>query len=94
VAERPATRARSAQVALMGPRSEFVVSGSDDGRAFVWERDSGRLVNLLVADEAACAVAAPHPALPMLATAGSEGVVRLWAPTVRTKAARVCDIPG
>jgi WD40 repeat protein len=67
----------------MGPRSEFVVSGSDDGRAFVWERDSGRLVNLLVADEAACAVATPHPALPMLATAGSEGVVRLWAPTVR-----------
>ncbi|KAK9842324.1 hypothetical protein WJX81_006659 [Elliptochloris bilobata] len=77
----------SAQVALMGPRSEFVVSGSDDGRVFIWERGSGQLVNLLAANEGAAAVVAPNPMLPMLATAGNDTVVRLWAPTAERPAA-------
>lgn len=72
----------------MGPRSEFVVSGSDDGRAFIWDRCTGRLVNLLAADEGATAVVAPNPVLPMLATAGADTIVRLWAPTVRLPACK------
>lgn len=70
------------QVALMGPSSNFVVSGSDDGRAFIWERASGRLLNLLAADESAATVAVPNPVLPVLATGGSDAIIRLWAPTV------------
>ena len=74
------------QVALMGARGEFVVSGSDDGHVFVWDRASGRLANMLRAPgEAADApvlCAAPHPLQPVLASAGQEHVVRLWAPLV------------
>ena len=35
----------------MGSRDEYVVAGSDDGRAFVWDRVTGTLVRVLKADE-------------------------------------------
>ena len=35
----------------MGSRDEYVAAGSDDGRAFVWERASGSLIRVLKADE-------------------------------------------
>ena len=36
---------------FMGSRDEYVVAGSDDGRAFVWERATGTLIRVLKADE-------------------------------------------
>lgn len=30
---------------------EFVASGSDDGRWFIWEKQSGRLIKMLNGDE-------------------------------------------
>ncbi|KAK9829156.1 hypothetical protein WJX72_004226 [[Myrmecia] bisecta] len=73
------------QVALMGGHSEYVVSGSDDGRVFVWNRYTGALVNLLQsdaddADVHAVNCVAPHPIAPMLATAGAQPIVKLWSP--------------
>ena len=35
-----------------GTRSEFVLSGSDDGRMFIWDKKSGELLNYLVGDKA------------------------------------------
>ena len=71
------------QVAVMGRDGELVVSSSDDGRVFIWERATGKLVNMLVADEACATVAAPHPVLPSLASAGASGIVRTWSPEVQ-----------
>lgn len=68
------------QVATMGDARELVVSGSDDGRVFIWDRSTGRLVNLLLADSAAALVAVPHPVLPSLASGGASGVVKHWTP--------------
>lgn len=31
---------------------EFVASGSDDGRLFIWEKRTGRLVKVLLGDDA------------------------------------------
>jgi hypothetical protein len=68
------------------------VSPSDDGNLFVWEYASGRLVAVLPQPAAAAAsggdappgvgggAVAPHPALPVLASAGPGPVVRLWSP--------------
>ncbi len=57
----------------MGPRSEWVVSGSDDGHIFIWGRESGRLVQLLHGDRiGAVNCLEPHPNLPLLATSGLE----------------------
>lgn len=35
---------------------EFVASGSDDGRWFIWEKKSGRLVKMLAGDESGMCV--------------------------------------
>ena len=68
------------QVAVMGRNGELVMSGSDDGRIFIWERATGKLVNMLVADDTSALCAVPHPQLPCLASAGSGGIVRMWSP--------------
>ena len=70
------------QVALMGSGSQYVVSGSDDGHIFVWERATGSLVNLLRSSDSGVSCVAPHPHLPMLASCGQDPVVRMWSPEV------------
>ena len=57
-----------------------VMSGSDCGRVFVWERNTGRLVMLWEADRHVVNCLQPHPSLPVLATSGIDYDVKLWAP--------------
>lgn len=57
-----------------------VMSGSDCGRVFVWERNTGRLVMLWEADRHVVNCLQPHPTLPVLATSGIDYDVKLWAP--------------
>ncbi|CAN0141585.1 unnamed protein product, partial [Hapterophycus canaliculatus] len=68
------------EASFFGDGGGYVVSGSDDGRVFVWERASGRLVRAIKADDQIVNCVAPHPSLPVLATSGLESVVRLWSP--------------
>ncbi|XP_066990576.1 LOW QUALITY PROTEIN: DDB1- and CUL4-associated factor 6-like [Macrobrachium rosenbergii] len=60
-----------------------IMSGSDCGRVFVWERKTGRLVMLWEADRHVVNCLQPHPTLPVLATSGIDYDLKLWAP--------VCD---
>lgn len=59
---------------------DFVMSGSDCGHVFVWERDTARLCMLLEADHHVVNCLQPHPYLPILATSGIDYDVKLWAP--------------
>ena len=70
------------QVCLLGSRDEFVTSGSDDGRIFIWSRHTGRLVNILTSDDQNVTALAAHPSMPVLASAGSEPTIKLWSPQV------------
>ena len=74
----------------MGSRDEFVASGSDDGRIFIWDRFTGRLVNMLSSDDQNVTCVAAHPSMPVLASAGSEPVIKLWSPQVRCKVCQCC----
>ncbi len=38
-------------VSFFGPRSEYVVSGSDCGHVFIWSKEDGKLQTFLFADE-------------------------------------------
>jgi WD repeat-containing protein 42A len=68
-------------VNFFGPRSEFVVSGSDCGNVFIWERTSQEIVNYFHADDGGVVnVLEPHPHLPILASSGLDNDVRLWIP--------------
>lgn len=73
----------------MGHSGELVVSSSDEGSVFVWERATGKMLNLLKADDTAALCATPHPILPSLATAGVGATVRIWEPQVRLSAPAV-----
>lgn len=58
------------------------MSGSDDGRIFIWSRHTGRLVNILTSDDQNVTAVAAHPSMPVLASAGSEPTIKLWSPQV------------
>jgi DDB1- and CUL4-associated factor 8 len=69
------------QVNFLGPRSEYVISGSDDGHIFIWSTQSGQLLQLLHGDRiGAVNCLEPHPNLPLLATSGLENDAKvIWA---------------
>lgn len=60
--------------------NDFVMSGSDCGHVFIWERESAKLKMLLQADQHVVNCLQPHPSLPLLATSGIDHDIKLWAP--------------
>jgi len=69
-------------VNFMGASDEYVVSGSDCGRVFVWEKESGRLLWAQRGDNMVVNCLEPHPHLPLtLATSGIDDDIKIWAPT-------------
>ena len=68
------------EATFLGHNGEYVGAGSDDGNAFIWDRKSGNLVKVLIADESIvnCVQWNPHSCL--LATSGIEPVIRIWEP--------------
>ncbi|GAB0094585.1 DDB1- and CUL4-associated factor 8 [Sergentomyia squamirostris] len=69
-------------VNFFGPRSEFVMSGSDCGNCFFWDKDSETIVQWMAGDEAGVVnVLEPHPSFPILATSGLDHDVKVWMPS-------------
>ncbi|XP_068604707.1 DDB1- and CUL4-associated factor 8 [Brachionichthys hirsutus] len=69
-------------VNFYGPCSEFVVSGSDCGHIYLWDKYSARIVQFLVGDRGGVVnCLEPHPHLPGMATSGLDHDIKLWAPT-------------
>lgn len=60
--------------------NDYVMSGSDCGHVFIWNRKTGELVMLLRADDHVVNCLAPHPTLPYLATSGIDYDIKLFAP--------------
>jgi len=69
-------------VNYFGPRSKFIVSGSDMGCIFIWEASTGKVVTVLPdADNEWIKCLKGHPTTSMLATCGSDPTVKLWSPS-------------
>ena len=72
-------------VNFYGPQSEFVVSGSDCGHVFFWEKSSSQIIQFMEGDRGDIVnCLEPHPYLPVLATSGLDQHVKIWAPTAKT----------
>lgn len=69
------------EASFFGKNDAYIVAGSDDGRAFIWDKLSGKLVNAIEADADIVNCVQPHPFDACLATSGIENVIRLWTPT-------------
>lgn len=60
--------------------NDYVMSGSDCGHVFTWERKTGKLVMLMEADQHVVNCLQPHPTLPYLATSGIDYDIKIWSP--------------
>lgn len=61
-------------VAFFGPHSEYVMSGADDGRLYLWNTSTGKVERVYKADQRAVSCFTVHPSMCMLASAGEEAV--------------------
>ncbi|CAG9761965.1 unnamed protein product [Ceutorhynchus assimilis] len=69
-------------VSFFGPKSEFIMSGSDCSHVFFWEKQTEAIVQFLLADDNGvvnCLEA--HPELPFLASSGLDWDIKLWVPS-------------
>lgn len=69
------------EATFFGPNDAFVVAGSDDGYAYIWQKATGKLITAIKADADIVNCVRSHPTETCLATSGIENVVRLWTPT-------------
>ncbi|CAG8527537.1 15071_t:CDS:2 [Funneliformis caledonium] len=66
---------------FFGAKSEYIMSGSDDGRVFIWDKLTGKVINLLKdGDTKVVNCVQPHPYYPILCTSGIDYDVKLWYP--------------
>ena len=67
-------------VNYLGPDDDYVVSGSDDGNFFIWDRKTGELVNVLEGDDDIVNVVQGHPYEPLVAVSGIDSTVKIFSP--------------
>lgn len=69
-------------VNYFGLRSEYVISGSDCGYVYLWDKESGHIIHYMHGDEEGVVnCLEPHPTCPILATSGLDEDVKIWVPS-------------
>lgn len=63
-----------------GLDDEYVVSGSDDGHFFIWDRKTTEIVNVLEGDGEVVNVIQGHPYEPMIACSGIDSSIKIFGP--------------
>eukprot|EP01112_Ceratiomyxa_fruticulosa_P000038 TRINITY_DN1002_c0_g1_i1.p1 TRINITY_DN1002_c0_g1~~TRINITY_DN1002_c0_g1_i1.p1 ORF type:complete len:552 (+),score=89.61 TRINITY_DN1002_c0_g1_i1:477-2132(+) len=75
------------EVNFLGSSCDYVVSGSDDGRIFIWDRYSSEIVNILKGDKHVVNICSGHPFDGVvMATSGIESNVKIWEPVAEEHA--------
>jgi len=65
-------------VNFYGPDSEFVISGSDDAKIYIWDKKTTELLTILECHQEIVNCIVGHPTQPMIASSGIDTVVKLW----------------
>lgn len=73
---------------FFGINDEFIVSGSDDGAFFIWDKNTTNIVKACQADMQIVNCLQPHPNDLLLATSGIENNIKLWSPSGE----EICDV--
>ncbi|KAL4289533.1 hypothetical protein GQ457_14G025040 [Hibiscus cannabinus] len=72
-------------LSFFGPKSEYVVSGSGNGRVYIWKKKGGELVRAKKEHVLGVDCIEPHPHTTVLASSGADGI-KIWTPNVIDKA--------
>ncbi|KAI9849653.1 MAG: hypothetical protein M1837_002778 [Sclerophora amabilis] len=72
-------------VNFYGLQDEYVVSGSDSGHLFIWDKKTSQIVNILEGDSEVVNVAQGHPYEPMLAVSGIDHSIKIFSPDCRAQ---------
>lgn len=68
-------------VNFFGPNSEFVMSGSDCGNFFMWDKNTEKIIQWLPGDKNGVVNCLEgHPTFPILATSGLDHDIKIWSP--------------
>lgn len=70
----------SLAVNFLGPKDEYVTSGSDDGHFFIWKKENAELVGVWDGDGSVVNVIEDRPAVhsyPMVAVSGIDNTVKV-----------------
>ncbi|GLT75290.1 hypothetical protein SLA2020_470260 [Shorea laevis] len=73
-------------VSFFGPKCEYVVSGSDCGRIFIWRKKGGELIRVMEADKHVVNCIESHPHTTVLASSGIEKDIKIWTPKAADRA--------
>ncbi|KAL9581901.1 MAG: hypothetical protein Q9212_003614 [Teloschistes hypoglaucus] len=70
---------------FFGLNDEYVVSGSDSGHLFIWDKQTSELVNILQGDGEVVNVVQGHPYEPVLAVSGIDSTIKIFSPDNRAQ---------
>ncbi|XP_044357304.1 DDB1- and CUL4-associated factor 8 [Triticum aestivum] len=73
-------------VTFIGPNHEYVASGSDCGRLFIWRKRDGKFLRAMEGDECIVNCIEPHPHAMTIASSGIDNDVKLWTPSAVERA--------
>lgn len=73
-------------VNFFGPKSEYVVSGSDCGRIFIWKKKGGELIRVMEGDTNVVNCIECHPHTMVLASSGIDHDIKIWTPKAPERA--------
>ncbi|KIW08632.1 uncharacterized protein PV09_00588 [Verruconis gallopava] len=72
-------------VNFYGLQDEYVISGSDCGNFFIWDKKSTKLLNILEGDNEVVNVVQGHPYEPMIAVSGIDSTVKIFGVDARAR---------
>ncbi|KAJ1985195.1 hypothetical protein H4R34_000154 [Dimargaris verticillata] len=75
-------------VNFFGTHDEYVISGSDDGNLFLWDKATGKLRLILQGDRDVVNVTQGHPFQPTIAVSGIDNTIKLVNPFAHPQNAR------
>ncbi|KAL2037396.1 hypothetical protein N7G274_009881 [Stereocaulon virgatum] len=70
---------------FFGLQDEYVVSGSDGGHLFIWDKKTTELVNILEGDNEVVNVVQGPPSEPLLAVSGIDHTIKIFSPDSRAQ---------
>lgn len=67
-------------VSFFGPNCEYVASGSDCGRLFIWRKSDAKLLRAIDGDKYVVNCIESHPCATVIASSGIDSDIKIWIP--------------